>query len=50
MKTWISDANGNRCSVERWGSEEAARAALATLKDCSGCSDCDMRKLAEAAK
>ena len=38
--TWITDANGNRASVERWGSEEAARAALATLEDCFGCSDC----------
>ena len=38
--TWITDKNGNRCSVERWGSEEAARAALATLEDCSECSEC----------
>ena len=40
MRTWISDANGNRCSVERWRSEEGARAALATLKGCHDCSDC----------
>jgi hypothetical protein len=31
-KTWIADNNNaNRCSVEYWGSEEKARAALATL-------------------
>lgn len=37
---WITDSHGNRCSTEKWGSEDAAREALATLKDCSGCSDC----------
>lgn len=30
--TWIKDENGNRCSVEYWGSEEAARKALASLE------------------
>lgn len=46
MTTWITDGNGNRASVEYWGSEDAARASLATLKgcrncdNCSGCSDC----------
>jgi len=46
MATWIEDANGNKCSVEYFGSEEAARAALESLKNCkycincSGCSDC----------
>lgn len=38
--TWITDENGNRASVEVWGSEEKARAALATLNGCSRCSDC----------
>jgi hypothetical protein len=38
--TWISDAKGNRCSVERWGSEAEARKALESLKDCSDCSEC----------
>ena len=38
--TWITDENGNRCSIERWGSEEQARAALETNKGCSDCSDC----------
>ena len=37
---WITDEKGNRCSVERWGSEEKARDVLETNKDCSGCSDC----------
>ena len=39
-KTWITDENGNHCSVERWGSDDKAREALASNKDCSGCSDC----------
>lgn len=28
MTTWLEDSNGNRCSVERFGSAEAAQAAL----------------------
>ena len=39
-QTWISDENGNRCSVEYWGSEEKAREALASNENCSDCSDC----------
>lgn len=31
-KTWIKDDNGNRCSVERFGSEEAAKKALESLR------------------
>ena len=38
--TWVADENGNRASVERWGSEEAARASLKTLDGCSDCYDC----------
>jgi len=38
-KTWIEDANGNRCSVEYFGSREVAQRALDSLKDCSDCSD-----------
>ena len=37
---WIGDANGNRCSVEYFGSREAAQKALDSLKNCSDCSDC----------
>ena len=40
MKTWISDNNNNRCSVEKYGSEESAKKALATLRGCSRCWDC----------
>jgi hypothetical protein len=38
--TWITDENGNRASIELWGSESAARESLQTLKDCSRCSNC----------
>src|SRR5262252_7019547 len=37
MTTWISDQNGNRCSVEYWGTKEDAQRALDSLKNCSGC-------------
>jgi hypothetical protein len=40
MRTWIEGENGNRASVEYWGSEEAARKSLETLENCSDCSDC----------
>lgn len=38
--TWISDANGNKCSVEWFGSRAAAQAALDSLKDCKDCVNC----------
>ena len=37
---WITDNNGNKCSVEYFGTEEAAREALASLKDCKDCRNC----------
>nr|DAH75521.1 MAG TPA: hypothetical protein [Caudoviricetes sp.] len=40
MTTWISDNNGNRCSVEHFGSAEAAQKALDSLKDCRNCTNC----------
>ena len=40
MTTWINGSNGNRASIEYWGSEDAARASMDTLKNCSYCSDC----------
>ena len=40
MKTWITDDNGNRASIEFWGSEAAAREALSKLDRCYDCSDC----------
>jgi hypothetical protein len=38
--TWLTDANNNRCSVEYFGSREAAQKALDSLENCSDCSDC----------
>lgn len=40
MATWITDENGNRASVERWGGANAARASLATLWECRDCTNC----------
>ena len=40
MTQWITDDHGNRCSVDYWGSEDAAKEALASNKDCKDCSDC----------
>lgn len=40
MPTWLEDANGNRCSVEYFGSKEAAQTALDSLKNCKNCTDC----------
>lgn len=49
---YLVDDNGNRASIEYWGSEDAARESLLSLtectdclncshcSDCSGCSDC----------
>lgn len=37
---WVSDANGNRCSVQYFGGEEAARAALVSLVNCNNCTNC----------
>jgi hypothetical protein len=31
---WITDANGNKCSVEYCGTEKDAQAALDSLKNC----------------
>jgi hypothetical protein len=40
MPTWIRDAHGNRCSVEYWGSKEAAQKALDSLINCKSCVNC----------
>ena len=37
---WLKDSNGNKCSVEYFGSEEAAQKALDSLKECRDCTDC----------
>ena len=39
-REWVSDENGNRCSVVYWGSEAAAEKALLSLIRCSDCADC----------
>ena len=41
MTTWVKDGNGNKCSVEYFGSKEAAQAALDSLKECRNCTNCD---------
>ena len=38
---WLEDNNGNRCSVEYFGSAEAAQAALDSLKECENCDNCE---------
>ncbi len=38
--TWLKDANGNKCSVEYFGSKEAAQKALDSLLDCENCTNC----------
>ena len=40
MTTWLKDDNGNKCSVEYFGSEEAAQKALDSLKGCDNCTNC----------
>ena len=40
MATWISDSNGNKCSVEYFGTKEKAQAALDSLKNCRDCTNC----------
>jgi hypothetical protein len=38
--TWLKDANGNKCSVEYFGTKKKAQAALDSLKNCEKCIDC----------
>lgn len=40
MATWVTDATGNKASVECWGSERRAMESLETLKNCTNCTDC----------
>jgi len=37
---WIKDGNGNKCSVEYFGSRELAQAALDSLINCENCTNC----------
>lgn len=36
---WLTDPNGNRASVEYFGSREAAQAALDSLQNCENCTN-----------
>jgi len=47
MTTWLEDKDGNKCSVEYFGSREAAQKALDTLVGCDNCINC--RKLFDEA-
>lgn len=38
--TWIEDKNGNKCSIEYFGTREAAQKALDSLKSCENCTNC----------
>ena len=38
--TWLKDDNGNKCSVEYFGTKEAAQNALDSLKNCRDCTNC----------
>ena len=38
--TWVKDENGNKCSVEYFGTKEKAQAALDSLKNCRQCTNC----------
>lgn len=40
MTTWLKDANGNKCSVEYFGTKEEAQKALDSLVDCKNCTNC----------
>lgn len=38
--SWLTDENGNRASIEYFGSREAAQKALDSLVNCKNCDDC----------
>lgn len=38
--TWLTDSNNNRCSVEYFGSQQAAQKALDSLRNCRDCTNC----------
>ena len=37
---WLTDGNGNKASIKYFGSEDAARNALLSLKNCRNCVNC----------
>ena len=40
MTIWIEDSDGNKCSVEYFGSKKAAQKALDSLENCNNCINC----------
>ena len=40
MTEWLKDDNGNRCSIQYWGTREAAQKALDSLENCENCTNC----------
>ena len=40
MTKWLTDDRGNKCSVEYFGTEEAAKEALDSLENCGNCTNC----------
>lgn len=40
IETWICDDRGNKCSVEYFGSREAAKVALQSLNNCNNSINC----------
>ena len=38
---WLTDENGNRASIEYFGSKEAAQRALDSLRNCINCINCN---------
>ena len=39
-ETWIKDDNGNKVSIEYFGTKEAAQKALDSLVNCTNCTNC----------
>lgn len=37
---WVSDNDGNRCSITCFGSRDSAEIALNTLRNCRNCTNC----------
>lgn len=40
MTKWVVDTAGNKCSIEYFGTESAARKALGFLVACTDCKNC----------
>jgi len=42
MTTWLYDDKGNKCSIEYFGTNEAAQKALDSLEHCKNCVNCSV--------